>query len=113
MDINPIGISKGKPHALDARIIIDPKGFDPTSQYPHLVLSPYPSRYVVPWRLTDGQEITLRPIRPEDEPLEYGDAQFLFRKKQQKKGSSNRSWVLRMTFSCVSVISITTEKWQL
>ncbi len=71
MDINPIGISNGKPYALDARIIIDPTGFDPTQQYPHLVMTPYPRRYVMSWRLTDGQEVTLRPIRPEDEPLEY------------------------------------------
>ncbi len=71
MDINPIAISKGKPLALDARIIIDPSGFDPTRQYPHLVMTPYPTRYIVPWRLNDGQEVTLRPIRPEDEPLEY------------------------------------------
>lgn len=71
MDINPISISKGKPYALDARIIIDKTGFDPAQQYPHLVMTPYPRRYVMAWRLTDGQEVTLRPIRPEDEPLEY------------------------------------------
>jgi acetyltransferase len=71
MDINPVGISKGKPYALDARIIIDKTGFDTAQQYPHLVMTPYPRRYVATWRLTDGQEITLRPIRPEDEPLEY------------------------------------------
>ncbi len=71
MDINPIGISNGKPYALDARIILDPTEFHPyQQQYPHLVLTPYPSRYIIPWRLTDGQEVTLRPIRPEDEPLE-------------------------------------------
>jgi acetyltransferase len=71
MDINPIGISKGKPYALDARIIIDSTVFNPVQQYPHLVMTPYPRRYVMAWRLTDGQEVTLRPIRPEDEPLEH------------------------------------------
>jgi acetyltransferase len=71
MDINPIGISEGKPYALDARIIIDPTGFDHMPQYSHLVMTPYPTRYIVPWKLTDGQEVTLRPIRPEDEPLEH------------------------------------------
>ena len=50
MDINPIGISKGKPYALDARIIIDKTGFDPAQQYPHLVMTPYPRRYVVTWK---------------------------------------------------------------
>ncbi len=71
MDINPIGISKGKPYALDARIIIDPTNFNHTPQYPHLVMTPYPNRYVMLWRLNDGQDVTLRPIRPEDEPLEH------------------------------------------
>ncbi len=39
--------------------------------YPHLVITPYPTRYVTPWRLSDGTEVILRPIRPEDEPLEH------------------------------------------
>ena len=30
---------------------------------------PYPAQYVTPARLRDGTEITIRPIRPEDEPL--------------------------------------------
>ena len=41
------------------------------SQYPHLVITPYPTRYVTSWRLPDGTEVTLRPIKPEDEPLGY------------------------------------------
>ncbi len=71
MDINPIAISNGKPYALDARIIIDPGHFDQALPYPHLVITPYPTRYTTSWRLSDGTETTLRPIRPEDEPLEY------------------------------------------
>jgi acetyltransferase len=71
MDINPISISKSKPYALDARIIIDLSKIDHETPYPHLVITPYPTRYVVPWRLSDGTELTLRPIRPEDEPLEH------------------------------------------
>ncbi|HKN61418.1 MAG TPA: GNAT family N-acetyltransferase [Candidatus Acidoferrales bacterium] len=30
---------------------------------------PYPSQYVVPWKMKDGTTVQLRPIRPEDEPL--------------------------------------------
>ncbi|MFZ2412352.1 MAG: bifunctional acetate--CoA ligase family protein/GNAT family N-acetyltransferase, partial [Candidatus Methanoperedens sp.] len=70
MDINPIAISDGKAYALDARIIIDKDALEYTSQYPHLVITPYPTKYVMPWKLTDGTEVILRPIRPEDEPLE-------------------------------------------
>jgi acetyltransferase len=72
MDINPLAVRDGKAAALDARIIVDPHGFEArTSAYPHLVITPYPTRYVTPWRLTDGTEAILRPIRPEDEPLEH------------------------------------------
>jgi acetyltransferase len=70
MDINPIVVSDGKLCVLDARIIIDSKAYDQTQTYPHLVIMPYPSKYVTPWRLKDGTEVTLRPIRPEDEPKE-------------------------------------------
>jgi acetyltransferase len=71
VDINPVGISDGKALALDARIIIDPEAIDHVTQYPHLVITPYPTKYTLPWKLTDGTEVLLRPIRPEDEPLEY------------------------------------------
>jgi len=30
----------------------------------------YPVKYITPWRLKDGTEVLLRPIRPEDERLE-------------------------------------------
>lgn len=71
MDINPVAISQGKPYALDARIIIDPSYVETSLHFPHLVMTPYPRRYVMPWRLSDGTDVTLRPIRPEDEPMEH------------------------------------------
>jgi acetyltransferase len=73
MDINPLAISEGKAYALDARIIIDKNHLEENnpSQYPHLVITPYPTRYVTSWRLSDTTEVTLRPIKPEDEPLGY------------------------------------------
>jgi acetyltransferase len=73
LDINPLAVSEGKAYALDARIIID-KNYveeDNPSQYPHLVITPYPTRYVTSWRLPDGTEVHLRPIKPEDEPSGY------------------------------------------
>ncbi|RLG06643.1 MAG: hypothetical protein DRN68_06660, partial [Thaumarchaeota archaeon] len=30
----------------------------------------YPTKYIMPYRLKDGTQVLLRPIRPEDEPLE-------------------------------------------
>jgi acetyltransferase len=69
MDIPSVVISEGRIYALDARIVIDPTSLEHRSSYPHLVMTPYPTRYVTRWSLTEGQEIMLRPIKPEDEPL--------------------------------------------
>jgi acetyltransferase len=38
-------------------------------QLPRLAIRPYPSQYVSAWTLLDGTLVTIRPIRPEDEPL--------------------------------------------
>ena len=35
-----------------------------------MVIMPYPMKWVTPWRTRDGIEVTLRPIKPEDEPME-------------------------------------------
>ncbi|HMK82780.1 MAG TPA: GNAT family N-acetyltransferase [Candidatus Bathyarchaeia archaeon] len=71
MDINPLAVSDGKLWALDARIIIDPAiKLRRSEPYPHLVMMPYPTKYVTPWRLREGTEVMLRPIKPEDEPME-------------------------------------------
>jgi acetyltransferase len=71
IDINPLAISNGKASALDARIIID-KNYDATgrSPYPHLIITPYPTKYTTPWQLSDGTDVLLRAIRPEDEHAE-------------------------------------------
>ena len=72
IDINPLAVIDGDFLSLDARIIIDPekvsKDEDPHS---HLAIEPYPRQYVEDWKLEDGREVALRPIRPEDEPLEF------------------------------------------
>ncbi len=70
MDINPIAFSNGSPMALDARIILDPHYASGQQTRPHLVISLYPTKYVTHWRLGD-KDVVLRPVRPEDEPLEH------------------------------------------
>jgi acetyltransferase len=37
-------------------------------QMPKMAIRPYPTRYVGPWTMKDGNDVTIRPIRPEDEP---------------------------------------------
>lgn len=49
--------------------IIPCRDYDESTPYPHLVIAPYPSRYIATWSLPDGTEVLLRPIRPEDEPM--------------------------------------------
>ncbi len=70
MDVNPLAMVRGNPLALDARIVIDPGRLDYRPPYPHLVIAPYPTKYITPYALPDGRQVLLRPIRPEDEPLE-------------------------------------------
>lgn len=71
IDINPIAISNGKAYALDARIVVDKNSLEINTLHPHLVITPYPTKYVTPWKLSDGTDVILRPISPEDEPLEF------------------------------------------
>jgi len=71
LDINPLVISSGTAIALDARIILDKEAVQKRiGEYSHLVISPYPTKYIRPWRCRDGRSVLLRPIKPEDEPLE-------------------------------------------
>jgi acetyltransferase len=68
IDINPLLASSDKLVALDARVVVH--GPDVTAdKLPKLAIRPYPVQYVLPWKTKDGTELTLRPIRPEDEPL--------------------------------------------
>lgn len=72
LDINPLLASAGGASrplvALDARILILTGEGDICSA-PRPAIRPYPVQYVRPWQLRDGTAVTIRPIRPEDEPL--------------------------------------------
>jgi acetyltransferase len=69
IDINPLVIGHDETYALNARMLLDKDYVERGSRYPHLVITPYPTRYVTSWKLRDGLEVVLRPIRPEDEGL--------------------------------------------
>ncbi|MFP4135765.1 MAG: GNAT family N-acetyltransferase [Candidatus Acetothermia bacterium] len=73
IDINPLAVIDGSFRALDARIILDKEYKDRKvdESREHLAIEPYPRKYVEDWRMDNGQEVTLRPIKPEDEPLEF------------------------------------------
>jgi acetyltransferase len=67
IDINPLLASPDGLVALDARIVLH--GADVRQEdLPKLAIRPYPAQYVRPWTMKNGEEIVIRPIRPEDEP---------------------------------------------
>jgi acetyltransferase len=68
IDINPLLASPERLIALDARVVVYGKDTD-RSELPRLAIRPYPARYEKHIALGDGSCITVRPIRPEDEPL--------------------------------------------
>jgi acetyltransferase len=68
IDINPLLASPERLIALDARVVVH--GPEVTQeQLPKTAIRAYPSRYVSDWKMKDGETVTIRPIRPEDEPL--------------------------------------------
>ncbi len=68
IDINPLLASPERLLALDARVVLH--GLDISEEsLPRLAIRPYPMQYVHSWTLHNGTPVTLRPIRPEDEPL--------------------------------------------
>lgn len=70
LDINPIIVTKDDVVALDAHVVIDQELLkNPVPNYSHLLLRPYPERYIRHVKLADGTDALLRPIKPEDEPL--------------------------------------------
>ena len=68
IDINPLLASPDRLLALDARVLLF--GKDVTEgKLPKPAIRPYPVQYVWDWAMKDGTPLTIRPIRPEDEPL--------------------------------------------
>jgi acetyltransferase len=68
IDINPLLVTSERVYALDARVVLhDPK--TPEDQLPKPAIRPYPTQYIKPWRMKNKTDVTIRPIRPEDEPL--------------------------------------------
>lgn len=67
IDINPLLVSPKQIVALDARVVLhDPQTRE--ADLPRSPIRPYPTEYVIT-RKIGGVEATIRPIRPEDEPL--------------------------------------------
>ena len=68
IDINPLIVDQNDAIAVDARIVIDQnRKIKSQSSYEHLAIAPYPRRYNCNWTAKNGNILTLRSIKPEDE----------------------------------------------
>ena len=71
IDINPYAVDAQGGFALDAHIVMDEKvPMAKRKSYDHLVISPYPIKYQKEIKSKKETKFLLRPIRPEDEPLQ-------------------------------------------
>jgi acetyltransferase len=68
IDINPLLASPERLLVLDARIVLHGPAVT-LDQLPKPAIRPYLLQYVSPWTMKNGTRVTIRPIRPEDEPL--------------------------------------------
>ena len=69
MDINPLIVDENGACAVDARIVVSylPPAVD---RYAHMAIHPYPVHLITRWQMSDGIDLTIRPIRPEDAEIE-------------------------------------------
>jgi acetyltransferase len=67
IDINPLLASPDHLLALDARVVLHDPAME--KSIPKPAIRPYPTQYIFQWRMKNGRPVTIRPIRPEDEPL--------------------------------------------
>jgi acetyltransferase len=67
IEINPL-LASPQLLALDVRIEVHRREME-ESNLPRPAIRPYPTQYVSSWRMKDGQMVTFRPIRADDEPL--------------------------------------------
>lgn len=70
LDINPLVLQKDGMIALDARMTLGVPIHHPgRSGTSRLAISPYPKEWEGTLRVKDGQDVLVRPVRPEDEEL--------------------------------------------
>ncbi len=65
IDINPLIAVDEELVAVDARIIVETS----SKKAPHLIITPYPRKYMKTVILKDDTKVLMRPIKPEDEFL--------------------------------------------
>ncbi|HLA84251.1 MAG TPA: bifunctional acetate--CoA ligase family protein/GNAT family N-acetyltransferase [Thermoguttaceae bacterium] len=70
LDVNPLLVTEKDAVALDARVVVDRDLVVHSPRpYAHLAIRPYPEEFVTQRKLKTGEDVILRPIKPEDEPM--------------------------------------------
>ncbi|MGY6529053.1 MAG: bifunctional acetate--CoA ligase family protein/GNAT family N-acetyltransferase [Cyanobacterium sp.] len=67
IDINPLLANENQLISLDARVLLYPPDTK-LKDIPRSAIRPYPNQYISHHTLSNGDQFTIRPIRPEDEP---------------------------------------------
>jgi acetyltransferase len=69
MDINPLIASENSVVAVDARVVIDWERMmrEVAEHHDNCLIASYPKKYVAPRKLKNETQVSLRPIKPEDE----------------------------------------------
>ncbi len=69
LDINPLIADENGAIVVDARMVVEPRR-PGESRYAHMAIHPYPTELRRCIQLSDGSEVLIRPIRPEDALIE-------------------------------------------
>jgi acetyltransferase len=104
MDINPLLASPERLLALDARVVLHPPDTS-EEDLPRPAIRPYPRQFMWVEGTRDGEPMTIRPIRPEDEPLmvrfhESLSEQSVYMRYFHMLGLSQRTAHERLTRIC-------------
>ncbi|MFO1414077.1 MAG: GNAT family N-acetyltransferase [Burkholderiales bacterium] len=70
VEINPLVVDDHGARVGDVRIVIDPNAATGAGRYAHLAIHPYPAELCQEWLVGDARVVRVRPVRPEDAPLE-------------------------------------------
>ena len=71
LEINPLAMGEDGTAVLDALVVLESLDTEINLRpHSHLIIPPYPGRYKKWVTTKNGERVFLRPIRPEDEPLE-------------------------------------------
>lgn len=70
LQINPLIVDEDGCLAVDAQLTLDPLRGAGQVRYAHMAIHPYPAHLCQSWPMRDGNVVHVRPVRPEDAPLE-------------------------------------------